>query len=222
MGKLIVIEGLDGSGKSTQTGLLGERFEKEKRKFRRIKLPDYDSQACAPVKMYLSGAFGSNPGDVNAYAASAFYAVDRFASFKQSWQKDYLDKDTLIISDRYATSNAVHQMVKLPESEWDEYLAWLEDFEYKRLLIPKPNLVIFLDMPVEVSQRLMSERYNGDEIKKDVHEKNVEYLESCRKTASYASERLGWKRVLCARNGEALGKSDINDEIYSLISKEFF
>ena len=222
MGKLIVIEGLDGSGKSTQVELLKERFEKENKKIKQIKLPNYESNSCALVKMYLGGEFGTKPEDVNAYAASTFYAVDRFASFKQVWGKDYLDKSTTILADRYATSNAVHQMVKLPENEWADYLEWLEDFEYNKLQIPKPNLVIFLDMPIDVSQKLMTARYKGDEVKKDVHESNVEYLKKCRVAVDFAAERLGWKMVSCSKNGEPLSKSTINDSIFSLITKELF
>ena len=165
MGKLIIIEGLDGCGKSTQTQLLEEYFEKNSINFKKIKLPDYDSKSSTLVKMYLAGEFGEDAADVNAYAAGAFYAVDRFASYKLDWGKDY-NNGTLILDDRYATSNSIYQMEKIDESKWDEYLDWSADFEYNKIGIPKPDLVIFLDMPVEVSQRLMTARYDGDESKK--------------------------------------------------------
>ena len=180
MGKLIVIEGLDGSGKSTQINRLVEKLNKTTDlKIRQIKLPDYESDCCIPVKKYLNGDFGKNPDDVNAYAASSFYAVDRFANYKLKWKNDY-DSGTLILADRYTTSNAYHQATKLPEDEWNEYFAWLEDFEYSKIKIPKPDAVIYLDMPIEISQRMMSERYNGDETRKDIHEANVQYLLKCR------------------------------------------
>ena len=121
MGKLIVIEGLDGSGKATQTKMLCDRLEKEGKKFLKVSFPDYRSDSSALVRMYLSGRFGEHPDDVNAYAASSFYAVDRYASFKENWGKRYND-GRLIIADRYATSNGIHQCSKLPEDRWQEYL----------------------------------------------------------------------------------------------------
>ena len=214
-GRLIVIEGLDGSGKSTQLQLLRERMTGE---VRFVKFPDYDSDSSALVKMYLSGQFGTDPNKVNAYAASAFYAVDRFASYRTSWGDDY-DRGGVILCDRYATSNAVHQASKLEGEERDSYLDWLYDFEFNKLGIPKPDAVIFLDMPVDVSQRLMTGRYQGDEGKKDIHERDVAYLEHCRKAALYAADRLGWSVVSCAPDGAVRSREDIAKEIYSIVSK---
>ena len=214
-GRLIVIEGLDGSGKSTQLQLLRERMTGE---VRFVKFPDYDSDSSALVKMYLSGQFGTDPNKVNAYAASAFYAVDRFASYRTSWGDDY-DRGGVILCDRYATSNAVHQASKLEGEERDSYLDWLYDFEFNKLGIPKPDAVIFLDMPVDVSQRLMTGRYQGDEGKKDIHERDVAYLEHCRKAALYAANRLGWSVVSCAPDGAVRSREDIAKEIYSIVSK---
>lgn len=214
-GKLIVIEGLDGSGKSTQLGLLQKRINQE---VRFVKFPDYDSDSSALVKMYLVGEFGDKPGDVNAYAASAFYAVDRFASFKTDWGKDYLNGAT-ILCDRYATSNAVHQAAKLADGERDAYLDWLYDFEFEKLGIPKPDAVIFLDMPIDVSQKLMTSRYEGDECKKDIHERDTAYLEHCREAALYAANRLGWSVVMCAENGQPKTREAISDEVYSIVSR---
>ncbi len=214
-GKLIVIEGLDGSGKSTQLALLQSRINEE---VRFVKFPDYDSASSALVKMYLNGDFGDKPDDVNAYAASAFYAVDRFASFKTDWGKDYLNGAT-ILCDRYATSNAVHQAAKLAEDERDDYLDWLYDFEFAKLGIPKPDAVIFLDMPIEVSQKLMTARYEGDECKKDIHERDTAYLEHCREAALYAAKRLGWSVVMCAENGQPKTRESISDEIFSIVNR---
>ena len=174
-GKLIVMEGLDGSGKATQTGLLCQYLESRGRRVRHIEFPDYREPSSALVKMYLNKEFGSNPGDVNAYAASSFYAVDRYASFLRFWRKDYLSGAT-IVADRYTTSNAVYQMEKTPREDWNKYLAWLQDYEYGKLQLPRPDLVLFLDMPTEISQRLLSGRYAGDERKKDLHESNVEFF----------------------------------------------
>ncbi|MEG2016468.1 MAG: deoxynucleoside kinase [Oscillospiraceae bacterium] len=216
---MIVIEGLDGSGKSTQIEILKNALQKQGKKIKQIKLPDYDSQSSALVKMYLAGEFGKTPQEVNAYAASTFYAVDRYANFMNKWKQDY-ESETLIIADRYTTSNAAHQMVKLPRGQWDEYLEWLEDIEYTKIGIPKPNLVIYLDMPIEISQKLMTSRYGGDEVKKDVHECNVEYLKSCRKAALYATEKLGWKPVKCSQGESPRSIDEISKDIMNFVKLE--
>lgn len=219
MKKLIVIEGLDGSGKSTQTALIEEYFKAKGIKYKRIKLPDYDSPSSTLVNMYLSGEFGKNANDVNAYAAGAFYAVDRFASYKLNWGHDY-ENGTVILADRYATSNSIYQMEKICENEWDEYLNWSDDFEYNKIGIPRPDVVIYLDMPVEISQKLMTSRYDGDEAKKDVHEANVEFLNRCRKSALYTAEKQGWYVVPCS-NGEApLSVDEINRSIIKILEEE--
>lgn len=217
MGKLIVIEGLDGSGKSTQEKLLRERLAEKGLEINCIKLPNYDDEACALVKMYLAGRFGSDPSDVNAYAASSFFAVDRYVSYNCYWKDKYLLGE-VFLADRYTTSNAYHQLTKTPESEWDAYLEWLEDFEYNKLGIPKPDAVIYLDMPIEVSQKLMTGRYNGDESKKDIHEKNTEYLNNCRKAADYSCTKLGWSRIVCAENGNPLPVEAISDKVFDVVA----
>ncbi len=217
-GKMIVIEGLDGSGKSTQIELLRNRLAQDGVKSFQIKLPYYEDRSSELVKMYLAGEFGTKPGDVNAYAASTFYAVDRYASFKKFWHKEY-DEGQLILADRYTTSNAVHQMTKLNKDEWDAYLEWLFNFEYEMIGIPEPNCVIYLDMPVDVSQKLMTGRYAGDENKKDVHERDVSYLNECYKSAGYAAEKLGWNVIKCSENGEPRSISDISDDIYACVKR---
>lgn len=221
MAKLIVIEGLDGSGKSTQTSLIEEYFKSADVDYKKIKLPDYDSDSSALVKMYLNGEFGKNAEAVNAYAAGAFYAVDRYASYMLGWHKDYKEK-SVILADRYATSNSIYQMEKLPENEWNSYLDWSDDFEYGKMGIPRPDTVIFLDMPVEISQKLMSMRYNGDENKKDVHECDCEFLQRCRQCALYAAKKQGWKVVACSDNGEPLPIESIHNKIIKIIKEEIF
>ncbi|MBQ0135644.1 MAG: deoxynucleoside kinase [Oscillospiraceae bacterium] len=217
MGKLIVIEGLDGSGKSTQTENVLNFIKSKGVEVRQIKLPDYESESSALVRMYLGGEFGTHPKDVNAYAASSFYAVDRYANYNTKWKDDYLS-GKVILADRYATSNAAHQMTKLDKSEWDEYLAWLEDFEYVKIGIPKPSLVVFLDMPVEISQKLMTSRYKGDEGKKDVHEADVAYLLACREAGMYAAKKLGWNIVKCYEGDEPRSIEDIARDIEALVA----
>lgn len=216
MGKLIVFEGLDGSGKSTQLEQFTKYLNEQNIKFRRIKLPDYDNPSSTLVKMYLNGEFGSKPTDVNAFAASAFYAVDRFAGFKSNWGDDYKN-GSLIIADRYTTSNAVHQCSKLDENQRDEYLEWLYDFEFSKLGLPKPDCVLFFDMPPEVSQKLMSGRYNQDESKKDIHERDVEYLNHCRESALYAAVRLHWNVISCAENGAPKPIEDIAATVINIL-----
>lgn len=169
-GKLIVLEGLDGSGKATQAKLLAEHLAAQGVPVQKITFPDYASDSSALVKMYLAGQFGQHPDDVNAYAASSFYAVDRYASYKTSWGSFY-EQGGVIIADRYTTSNAVHQCSKLPQEQWEEYLHWLFDYEFRLLGLPAPDRVIYLQVDPAVSQRLMTQRYHGDESKKDVHER---------------------------------------------------
>lgn len=209
MGKMIVIEGLDGSGKSTQAELLKEWLNAEGYNTYTLDLPYYNDPSSTLVKMYLGGEMGDKPSDVNAYAASTFYAVDRYASYKKHWEREY-NSDKITVANRYTTSNASHQMTKLDESEWDSYLEWLFDFEYNKMGIPEPDLVIYLDMPVEISQKLLSKRYNGDENKKDVHERDVQYLISCHKAALYAAEKLGWTVIRCGKDGEPLRLEEIS------------
>lgn len=222
MGKLIVIEGLDGSGKSTQIERLTDRLQRVNGlKIRKIKLPDYDSECCAPVKKYLRGDFGKDPQDVNAYAASCFYAVDRFANYKTKWKDDY-ESGTVILADRYTTSNAYHQATKLPESEWDSYFNWLSDFEYNKIGIPKPDAVIYLDMPIEISQKMMSERYKGDESKKDIHEADVEYLKKCRVAAARAAKAMGWYVIDCSEGDKPKSIESIGNIIDEIIDKILF
>lgn len=218
MGKVIVIEGLDGSGKATQTARLYELLSARGVQVRRVSFPDYDSPSSALVKMYLNGEFGSDPGDVNGYAAAAFYAVDRYASFKKDWGKAY-DDGAVILCDRYATSNAVYQMTKVPQCEREEYLRWLEELEYCRLGIPRPDLVIYLDVPTDISQSLMSCRYDGDESKKDLHERNLAYLAQCGESAHYSAMKLNWNVISCVRDGKMRSIDDISAEIAKLTDK---
>lgn len=208
----IVIEGLDGSGKGTQIELLQKALSQLGKDCTRITFPNYASPSSALVKLYLGGSFGENPADVNPYAACTFYAVDRFASFQTGWKQDLMSGKT-VLADRYTTSNIVYQMSKLPKREWDSFLAWVEDFEYEKLRLPRPDQVIYLDMPPEVSQKLLTGRYGGDEQKKDIHESHVEFLLACRESAYFAARRLGWKMICCAENEEPRTIDSIHKEV---------
>ena len=215
-GKLIVIEGLDGSGKGTQTALLTKALSDMNIKVKQVSFPDYINPSSSLVKMYLNGELGSNPGDVNPYAASSFYAVDRYASYKQFWEKDY-QSDTVILADRYTTSNAIYQLSKLKNDERNEFLSWLEFYEYTQLQLPKPNAVIYLDMPIEISQQLLNKRYNGDITKKDLHESNFEFLKQCRESALYSASQQGWQIVKCSAENHPRSIEDIHKEVLQLV-----
>lgn len=221
MGKLIVFEGLDGSGKSTQLNLLEKRLESSNFDFKKIKLPDYESDSSAPIKMYLNGELGDDPMSLNAYAVSGFYACDRYVNYIKKWKDDY-DNGKLIIADRYTSSNAIYQTVKLPEEEKDEFLNFLFDYEYEKICLPKPDLTIFLDMPTEISQRLMSERYDGDEKKKDLHESDVKFLNDCRKNALSVAKKCGWKIINCSKYSQPLPIENIEEEIWNEVRKVIF
>ncbi len=216
MGKLVVIEGLDGSGKSTQLGFLPQNLAAKGVECRTVSFPDYDDPSSTLVKMYLSGQFGQNAGDVNAHAATLFYTVDRYASFRRHWEQDY-QKGKLIIAGRYTTSNAVHQTAKLPAEQWEQYLDWLYDLEYSKIGIPKPDAVLFLDMPPEVSGKLLSVRYGGDEQKKDIHERDTAYLQNCRKAALFAAKHGNWKVISCARGGEPRSIEEIAADVLNAV-----
>ncbi len=217
MGKLIVIEGTDGSGKSTQFKLLSQRLEQEGRDFRHIVFPRYKEESSALIRLYLGGAFGSNPSDVNAYAASAFYAVDRYASYKQDWGQWY-EQGGLIVSDRYTTSNAVHQASKEPEEKQAEFLRWLYEFEYDKLGLPRPDLVIYLDVPTDFTEKLMRQREAATNTNADIHEQDMDYLATCRRTGRAAAQFYGWKIISCVRDGQMRSIEDIHQEIYGHIT----
>lgn len=223
MSKLIIIEGTDGSGKQTQSQKLYERLVHDNLKVKKISFPDYDSDSSSLVKMYLNGDFGKKPEDVNPYTASSFYGVDRFASYKMKWEKEYKE-GYYIISDRYTTSNMVHQCSKISDSkDKNDFLTWLEDFEYNKLELPKPNMVIFLNVPIDYTVNLMKNRENkitGEE-KKDIHESNVQYLKNSYYNALEIAKNKGWIIVDCVENNEMKTIDEIHELIYSKIKEEF-
>ena len=218
MGKLIVIEGLDGSGKSTQLEILGKTLAEKGIDCKTVSFPDYESDSSALIKMYLGGEFGAKPDDVNAYASSVFYTVDRFASFKKNWG-EYYNAGGVVLSGRYTTSNAVHQTSKLDKKDWEDFLDWLYDFEYNKVGIPKPDKVIFLGVPVEVSQKLLTGRYKGDDSKKDIHECDVKYLNKCRDAAYFTAKYSDWTVIPCAENGDIRSIEDIANDILTEVLK---
>ena len=213
MGKLIVIEGTDGSGKSTQFKLLTQQLTREGRDFRQIVFPQYSEPSSALIRMYLGGEFGQRPGDVNAYAASAFYAVDRYASFKKVWG-NYYNGGGLVISDRYTTSNAVHQASKEPPETRQRFLKWLYEFEYDHLGLPRPDLTLYLDVPTDFTEKLLRAREQDTHTKADIHEKDTQYLATCRRMGAFAADYYGWTVISCVRDGKMRSMEDIHEEIY--------
>lgn len=215
-GKLIVIEGLDGSGKATQAQKLFEKLKDQGKQVIKVSFPDYNSNSSALVKMYLNGEFGSDPNQVNPYAASSFYAIDRFASYTKNWKNFYLDGGT-IIADRYTTSNAIHQCAKLPKEQWKDFINWLFHYEYELLGVPKPYRTLYLRVDPEVSQKLMTKRYQGNEERKDIHESDLEYLRRSREAADYCAKELGWTLIECVQNGDMRSIEDIAADIFNVI-----
>ena len=213
MGKLIVIEGTDGSGKSTQFRLLTERLQREGYAFKQLEFPQYGEPSSALIKMYLGGEFGSNPSDVNAYAASVFFSVDRYASYKKFWGQWY-EEGGLVLSARYTTSNAVHQASKMPEDQQQDFLGWLYEFEYGKMGLPKPDLVIYLDVPTDFTEKMMRSREAATNTHADIHEQDLEYLATCRRTGKAAAKFYDWTVIDCVRDGAMRTIEDIQEEIY--------
>ncbi len=212
MGKLIVIEGTDGSGKSTQFRLLTERLHRENIPFQQLVFPQYKEESSALIRMYLGGQFGTHPSDVNAYAASAFYAVDRYASYKKVWGEWYR-QGGLVVSDRYTTSNAVHQASKEPEETRGDFLQWLYEFEYDKLGLPRPDLTIYLDVPTDFTEKLMRSREAATNTQADIHEQDLQYLATCRRMGRQAASYYGWTIIECVRDGRMRSIEDIHQEI---------
>jgi dTMP kinase len=221
-GKPIIIEaGTDGSGKATQTKKLFSRLKEEKYNVRKVEYPNYKSNSSALVKMYLNGEFGFRPEDVNAYAASTFYAVDRYASYMKEWKKFY-ENGGIVLADRYTTSNMVHQASKIEdEMERNKYLDWLWDLEFVKLGLPVPDMVIFMDVPTVITNNLMSARNNKitGGSKKDIHESNDEYLRKTYLNACRIAEKYEWNRIECIADNCLRSIDDIHNEIYDNIVK---
>lgn len=219
MGKFIAIDGLDGSGKGTQSEKLVEKLKSEGKKVRVLSFPIYENDSSLFVRMYLEGKFGNKPSDTNAYAASMFFATDRYVSYATDWKKDILDEDTYVVANRYTTANAVHQLSKLPREEWDEFLKWLWDFEFGKLGLPMPDLVLYLELPPRLSLSLVKSRSDSTGQKMDIHELDTAYMDKCYEAALYSCEKLGWKRIQCYNQDQIRTIDDIFEEIYKEASK---
>lgn len=215
-GKLIVLEGTDGCGKSTQLRRLCDRLTQEGIPFRMVEFPRYTSLSSGPIRMYLNGDFGTSPSDVNPYAASSFYAVDRYASYKEDWQEWY-QNGGLVVCGRYTTSNAIHQASKLPDAEQEDFFRWLYHFEFDQLELPKPDLVLYLDLPIGMTVELMRSREAATNTSADIHERDNSYLANCRLSAQKAAQTLGWTKVLCANDTGLRSIEDIHNELWTRV-----
>lgn len=216
MAKLIVIEGTDASGKQTQSELLYEYFKKENTNVIRLCFPDYDSPSSSLVKMYLNGDFGKTADSVDGKIASIFYAADRYASYKTKWEEIASDPDSIIIFDRYVTSNMIHQAAKVKDAtEKDAFLEWLYELEYGIFKLPKPDYVFFLKMPPEKAEELMKNRANKitQEAEKDIHESDRAYLNACYENACYVAEKYHWTVVPCVKGDTIRSIQEIQEEI---------
>lgn len=220
MGKLIVIDGLDGCGKSTQLDMVYNHIQQVNDKVKKISYPCYDKPSSGPINMYLGGDISENLDDINTYAASMFYSVDRYIGYMTDWKK-YYDDNYTILSARYTSSNLIHQMCKLDKSRWDEYIDWLQDIEYKRFGLPVEDKVIYLSMDIDASQSLMTSRYNGNESKKDIHESNIDYMKKCRESANYITDKYPdkWTLIKCNEGDRLFSIQEITDKIISVVNK---
>ena len=213
MGKLIVIEGLDGSGKGTQSRRLTEYLGSQGHDAARIDFPRYGTKGATLVEGYLKGELGSDPDQTGAYATSLFFAMDRYWSYRTQWKELHESQNGVLVFDRYTTANAVHQCAKLPRDQWDTFLDWLWDVEYNKIGIPAPDSIIFLDMKPSIVRKLIDSRSEKESRAKDIHELDMTYLERCYEAALYACHRLGWKHVLCFEGEEPRPMDDIFSDI---------
>ena len=217
MGSLVVFEGIDGSGKSTQFEMMCERLSNEGRQFKRLVFPRYDKQSSALIKMYLSGEFGNDPDSVNAYAASSFYAVDRYASFIQDW-REYYENGGLVLTDRYTTSNALHQGAKIVPGQRTHFFNWLYEYEFNLIGLPAPDLVIYIDIDAEFAAKRLQHRQTETGTFADIHENDEAYLRNCTESGRQASIQFGWHMIRSlSDDGIELNKDDIHTEIYNRI-----
>lgn len=217
MGRLITIDGLDASGKETQSALLCRALRERGYRVRELAFPMYGERSAVPVELYLGGALGDNPEDTNAYAASTFFSVDRYISYRTDWKRDLEDPDTVVVTNRYTTANAVHQLSKLPAEQWEGFLSWLWDFEFGKLGLPVPDCILYLEMRPDIARRLLAARSASTGRVQDIHEKSADHLDKSYRAALYASDTLGWNRIRCFAGDEPRPIADIHAQIMDTV-----
>lgn len=210
MGKIIVIEGLDGCGKSTQLDLLSKTLTDSKI----VSFPNYEAPTGKLIKEFLAGKVSAN-----RYVAASLYAADRYNSYMSDWQHDYLAGKTIICG-RYTTSNMIYQGASIihDKQAFTEFISWLESYEYSLLGIPRPDTVIYLDMPLAKAQELLTKRYNGDVSKKDIYESNFQFMQACEEAAHSLAVSKGWHVISCIdEHGNIRTAQDIHKMILNTI-----
>lgn len=217
MGRLITIDGLDASGKETQSARLCAALRERGYRVRELSFPMYGEKSAVPVELYLGGALGDDPEDTNAYAASTFFSVDRYISYRTDWCRDLADPDTVVVTNRYTTANAVHQLSKLPRERWEDFLAWLWDYEFTKLGLPRPDCILYLEMRPDIARRLLAARSASTGRVQDIHEKSADHLDKSYQAALYASETLGWNKVCCYADDEPRPIDDIHRQIMEIV-----
>lgn len=224
-GKLVVIDGIDGSGKATQVRLLEERLKKEGIKVKTIDFPRYEDNFFGKlIGEYLSGVHGDFI-KVDPKVASILYAADRFESSSQI--QEWLRKGFLVIADRYATANQIHQGGKIDNiKKRKEFLAWLDKMEYSVFHIPRPDIVLYLDVPFEVSKKWLENKVAQRKKtylkgRKDVAEDNLMHLKNSRNSALLLEkENKNWEKVICCRGTLCMSPEDVHEEVYKIIKKK--
>jgi len=215
-GKLIVFEGIDGSGKSTQFDLLCAHLKSEGKAFRRLRFPRYDKPSSELIKMYLGGAFGNDPDSVNPYAASSFFTVDRIASYLQDW-KAYYEDGGFVLTDRYTTSNAIHQGAKLSSVARENFFRWLYSYEFELVGLPKPDNVIYMDIEAEQSAKRLARRQTETGTKGDIHEQDLNYLALSAQSGRQAADYFGWIKVNCFSGEHEHSEEEIHREVLRVL-----
>jgi dTMP kinase len=194
------------------------RFEKEDTPFTRLTFPQYQEPSSALIRMYLNGEFGEDPEAVNPYAASTFYAVDRYASYMKVWREPHHTGE-IILTDRYTTSNALHQGSKLPEEKRYDFFKWLYEFEFGLMELPKPDIVIYMDIPAEKAAERIKERQAATGADTDIHERNLGYLRECARCGAQAADYYGWRKISCFKGNAARSEQEIHEEISHILSR---
>ena len=219
-GKFIVIDGTDGTGKTTQTKLLIKRLEKSGRKVKFEDFPQYGKKSAGPVEDYLNGLYG-DAKELGAYVPSVFYAVDRFAAAKRIRQ--HLKEGFIVVSNRYVTANMAHQGGKISnQAARDKYFKWLFELEYNFFKIPKPDLQIILHLPADISEHLLKKRgprfYIGSK-RLDLHEKDVNHLRAAEKTYLQIAKKYKYPLIEGYVNNQLLTPEQVHEQVYSIVKK---
>ena len=219
-GKLIVIDGTDGSGKATQTKLLIKRLQKTGRRVKYVDFPQYGKKSAGPIEDYLNGHYGTAE-ELGAYIPSMFFAVDRYAASKQI--RKYLKDGFVVISNRYVTANMAHQGGKIKSAkDREKFYNWLDELEYTFFKIPKPNLGIILHLPAKISAKLLKKRgptyYIGSK-KGDIHEKSSEHLRAAEKIYQHIAEKFRYPVVEGYVDGKLQTPDEIHEKVYKIVKK---